>query len=560
MAHHVATPPRTSQSLSRRSTATLQRQSRHQSVDDVLALDQHPPASPFDEYGFEEIILPPASALTARTTTYSAHPTFDDNDSDDSDDSDKDDTALSSTNTFLERCRNTALSIPTASAALTQNPRASLQARAKSIASLVPTWANRPVNAIQENSPQTPSEPKPRTRSTFGDLFAGSSAPVNFGVSASPEKEKPAMDWGMGSKSTTRPVSNRTTTNLSMNSVSKFSWFGTKAFNPSPTPVPSSRPQSSSTSTSNLNHNTQPDPLLTLTPETALFPHGHLDPLDPSSFNTLLQNAQLSISALQNGYRRTQSEIQSSRAEVSAFKDEAEEAETRARHLKLQLDNMAARVAEQEKAMKALADELAQERLIRREEEEARKRSVVLLRSKSQQFGRENENIGFDRERKDERRESRGTSICDSGFESDAESTVESVFSRPGAGVERDLASPLTAATTPLSTLNEWESDEVEEKTRRPSLPQRSSMVFGAQRGTKKKGMSLEDYVDRRLSSGGVGEDARDGCRNCMGGGQTNAWNLVGELRAENNGLNSRVVELERSVEGCLDLVRGLGM
>ncbi|KAL9073414.1 MAG: hypothetical protein Q9157_004773, partial [Trypethelium eluteriae] len=269
-----------------------------------------------------------------------------------------------------------------------------------------------------------------------------------------------------------------------------------------------------------------------------------------------------------SGYRTKCNDAALARAEVSAQTDEAEEAETRARHLKRQLDDMAARVAEQEEAMRELAEQLAWERLVRREEEEVRRRSVMLVRDKSQQFEatveREREmEREMEREREGSRREgvSHGTSVCDSGFESDAdaESMVDSVFSRPG----NEVGSPMVG--TPLSTLNEWESDDVDttgfgevnrSKTTRPpsraSLGQRSAGL--GLTGKRKSGMNLEDYMERRLSGPSVSS-----CSNCNGGSQTNAWTLVSELRIENRGLNGRVSELERTMEGCLDLVAGFG-
>ena len=526
-------PPRAATSPpTRRSAASPERRSQ------ILGDPQYPPG--FDLNGFEDIILPPASALTSRTASYPTQPELES-------DEDDDIGAPSPNNTFLERCKNTALSIPTTSAVLTQNPRTALQARAKSIASLVPNWSNTRQEA-QSQIPHTHTEAKLQRKPTFVDLFAGSSAPVNIGVIPSPDKEKTSLDWD-NNDHMSRPTNKRTSTGMSSASSSRFSWFGGKVFHPAPTPISERRPQSASS-----------DALLDLNIDACLFPHGPVDRFDPASFNDLLRNAQTTIAKLQTGYRQKRGEAETARAEASAQTDEAEEAETRARHLKQQLDDMASRVAEQDTAMKALADQLAQERLIRREEEEARKRSVMLVRSKSQQSD------ALDRETADtmpsgNKRESGGTSLCDSGFESDAESSVESVFSRPATN---DLGSPLMAST-PLSTLNEWVSDDGEPATvenatklRLISVPSHKTSMGPRNAGLgvtgkRKSGVSLEDYMERRLSS-----PATQTCSNCHAGSQTNAWSLVSELRMENKGLNSRVADLERTVEGCLDLVAGL--
>src|SRR3546814_13961587 len=45
------------------------------------------------------------------------------------------------------------------------------------------------------------------------------------------------------------------------------------------------------------------DPLLTLDMQSALFPYGPVDPLNPASFNDLLSAAEALISTYQNAYR-----------------------------------------------------------------------------------------------------------------------------------------------------------------------------------------------------------------------------------------------------------------
>jgi hypothetical protein len=93
---------------------------------------------------------------------------------------------------------------------------------------------------------------------------------------------------------------------------------------------------------------TQPadtDPLLTLDFSTALFPLGPADPLDPSSFHDLLTHATSLLSTFQAAYRSQSTTLRDLRAEHAVQIDEREEAETRARHLKMQLDDMSGRLA-----------------------------------------------------------------------------------------------------------------------------------------------------------------------------------------------------------------------
>ncbi|KAI9661567.1 MAG: hypothetical protein M1821_008805 [Bathelium mastoideum] len=536
-------PKAMTSSPARRSTASPERRSRYHDITDQLhGADQHYPPG-FDLNGFEDIILPPASALTSQTSPPSMRQPFE------SDDEDEDVATLSSANTFLERCKTTALSIPTTSAALTQNHRTSIQARAKSIASLVPAWNSRQAGSSQEPILES-AEPKPRRTTTFGDLFAGTSAPINIGIIPSPSKEKPSMDFTNDSNSDSRPSHKRAATALSSSSTSKFSWFGSKPFNPAPTPTPSSHdlplshPSSSLAPSASYPTPPPPDPLLDLSFDAALFPHGPLDRLDPSSFNALLHAATSALTALHTGYRARYHETQTARAEVEAHAEEAAEAETRARHLKQQLDELAQRGAEQAAAMQDLAEELARERLLRREVEARQKRSVRLVREKHAAVHNEETAEG-------ERDES--YSGEDAGADTDAASSAgSSVFSRTREAGE--VGSPASSITTPLSMLGtEWAPDNGDTSSQRTRWSASSAGQVGS--GKPRPAMSLEDHVDRRLG----GSRLEDRCQNCQGGSQTNAWALVTELRRENKGLKGRVVELERSVEGCLDLVTGLG-
>jgi hypothetical protein len=90
--------------------------------------------------------------------------------------------------------------------------------------------------------------------------------------------------------------------------------------------------------------------------------------------------------------------------------DEVDETETRARHLKMQLDGMAAQVAAQERKADMLERMLVEERQQRKaEEEESRRRSIRVVR------GDENPNWKKTR------------TSSDSGFESEGD--ADSIFS-----------------------------------------------------------------------------------------------------------------------------------
>jgi hypothetical protein len=154
------------------------------------------------------------------------------------------------------------------------------------------------------------------------------------------------------------------------------------------------------------------DPLLNLSISNALFPHGPADPLDPTSFHDLVSTAESLISTFQSAYKARCTEVRDMRAEAAVQNDEIEEAETRSRHLKMQLDGMAAQLAAQQRKADMMERMLEEERSRRRQSEEIqdrRRTSIRLVRD-------DEEGANWKRSR----------SGSDSGFESDGDSVFSS--------------------------------------------------------------------------------------------------------------------------------------
>jgi hypothetical protein len=143
------------------------------------------------------------------------------------------------------------------------------------------------------------------------------------------------------------------------------------------------------------------DPLLHLDLKSALFPHGAPDPLDPSSFHDLLDNAGSLIARLQSAYKEKASALADLRQEQAAQIDEMDEAETRARHLRMQLEDISSRAADQERQFKLELEVERQKRLA----SEAQWKEAV------------REEPGITR-----RRQKSSSSASDSGFESEVDS------------------------------------------------------------------------------------------------------------------------------------------
>ncbi|KNG52592.1 hypothetical protein TW65_00193 [Stemphylium lycopersici] len=263
------------------------------------------------------------------------------------------------------------------------------------------------------------------------------------------------------------------------------------------------------------------DDLLNLNISQALFPHGPADPLAASSFHDLLTNAESLLSRYQTAYRQLSTALVDAQSEQSAQDDELDEAETRARHLKMQLETMATRADEQDEQMRSLMEDLAFERKARQEEEAARKRSLALIRASPQCEHTSCQDTAVRRHN----RISGSELSVDSGFESETETDGASVFSR----------NCLSPTGTDRSSVLDNDAHDSASKARKPTTLQRGSTVV-------EKGK-----VD--IAKGGWG------CSNCQGGAQSAVWGRLAKEREENRSLRLRVETLEEAVDGALNAV-----
>jgi hypothetical protein len=284
------------------------------------------------------------------------------------------------------------------------------------------------------------------------------------------------------------------------------------------------------------------DEICNLNIEAALFPPGSptsRDPFSPAAFKNLQTNAVGLLTRMQNAYRERVMTLKEWEAERGAQRDEIEEAETRAQHLKMQLEGMARKAQEQEKAMQQLMEELAAERRARMEEQTARDKGITIITEGSEL----SEDLGVDEDqrRRKWRKSATGTIRSDASVDTDEESAEsESVFSRS------------RSPTIPPST---FEGSSLDGYT-----PQHSRIRSLAPPKSKPE---QQMNAFQKIIKGMTGE-AEDGgpesCRNCKGQDASVAWDTVSLLRDENRHLKQRVGDLEVAVEGALDLVNGIGM
>ena len=364
------------------------------------------------------------------------------------------------------------------------------------------------------SSPQTEQGKRAAGLGRIADWFQGESDPINLFLLPSSMKDRPkaigTMSTSSIDSSTLQRKSFPQATRPKPPLIGRFSFFTSKP------PIPKS-PQSP-----DLN-----DEFIDLDINKALFPAGPADPFSPAAFKNLVQNAEGLLSRLQAAYKEQAITMRELTAEKDAQAEELAESETRAKHLKIQLDDMAAKLAKQDDIVMDLVDGLAQEKQMRREEEDARKRSVMLVgASRAKAFGHcypESPNAEVYLRRTD------SSLITDSGFESEGESVVDSVFSKG-----RDIMSNVSDSS--FSTCNSPDLYH--------NLPPRTP-PHGSHHHD-----SVLPYAVIRTQS----------CANCQGARSSQAWGMVLNMKEENRILNARLMQLEGALDGCLDLVTRLGV
>lgn len=340
--------------------------------------------------------------------------------------------------------------------------------------------------------------------------FKGESEPISIGVIPSPTKEKgdPLDNIAQSSsiRATNPPQRPNTAQAVPKPAMAKrFSFFSSKASLVKSTTLPDE-----------LN-----DELLEMDVGAALFPSEPPNPFSPASFKNLQQQAEGLLSRLQTAYKERTIALRDMMAEKETVTEESESVETRARHLKIQLDGMTAKFAEQDEAMMNLVDELAQEKQARREDEEARKRTIQVIGDvTSPSIGRGSL--------------SRSNTVSDSGFESEDDSSADSVFSRRN-GAQSPILSVSSASTANSPDI--YRTHEFQA----PASTAQLALLRLPQGQPAAKGLSVHS------------------CANCEGVRGSEAWNVVSILKEENEALKHRVGELEGALDGCLDVVGRLG-
>jgi hypothetical protein len=203
--------------------------------------------------------------------------------------------------------------------------------------------------AVQEPAQQALTK---RRSGGLAAWFEGSSAPVNIGL-VSPQKERldpveeTEQSEEMFSQSqnpvdnlTARPSRRPVLAGPNTSTMSKFNIFrrSTTSLVASPEDI---------------------ERLAELSVDETLFPHGRPDEYSPAAFKNLQMNAEGTIRRMQAAVREQRQSLRTITSTKNVQADELEAAETRNEHLKMQLEEMAARALEQEQMITEMRAQLA---------------------------------------------------------------------------------------------------------------------------------------------------------------------------------------------------------
>ncbi|KAJ5238916.1 hypothetical protein N7468_003535 [Penicillium chermesinum] len=362
----------------------------------------------------------------------------------------------------------------------------------------------------------------------LSDWFQGKSDPVDLGIRVRPDgvpdtlamespQRQPAVAAQHARKASAPPGSGR------------FSFFGLRRQVDQPPPDPAD------------------DEFLNFDVCAALsLPTSHSHP--DEDLDTLRQQATTVIRRMQEAYKQRTFAMHQALADQREKQDELEDTRARIDHFKTQLDGMAAKVLDQERAMQAMAEELEQEKQLRKREQ-SRSRSRMVRAAPEDEIP----SLVLQTPNRGSKRASHGTLTSDSGFESGDESIADSVFSH-----REGMESPTSAITAPspspslsqvaLSTPNAGPT------------PTQKNLVAATTTPTPTRSSTYDRVMNglaaTRLGSSLVGKSNQTNpCKNCYGVPANEAWSVMGILKDENRGLKTRLSELELVIDDCLSMV-----
>lgn len=374
-----------------------------------------------------------------------------------------------------------------------------------------------------KNPPWTETLPKKRAEGrtrVLSGWFQGKSDPVDLGLKMAPN----ASD-GRGADTRQSPVSH--TRQHSTPVTNRFSFFGLRR-QPSKPNLP----------------DPADDELLNLDITAALSTPD--SDSDDEAMDALRDHAGQVLRRMQDAYKQRTFAMQEALADKNDKQEELEETRLRVDHLKMQLDGMAAKVLDQEKAMQAMAQELEQEKRARKTESRSRCRTLRAVPADDDLPSME-----LRTPQRGGKRASHSTFTSDSGFESGDESIAESVFSH-----REGIESPTSTLNAPSPNMSHV---SLPTQTGPNPTPTIQKNLIAATNGPAPARSSAYDRVLKGLASTRLGSSFAasntPNCNNCYGVPASEAWSVMGVLKEENQGLKTRLGELEVVIDDCLGMV-----
>ena len=236
--------------------------------------------------------------------------------------------------------------------------------------------------------------------------------------------------------------------------------------------------------------------ILNLDIKGALQCQGQGDIFSPSAFQNFQQNAEGLIARMQIAYRQKVLAIHDIKVEQEVQKEELEEAQTRAHHLKTQLDSLGVQVDGQNNEIQRLMRELQEEKRLRQEEAE-RNRTIRFV----------NTDQPYDRRTRS--RASLGSTGSTPSMLSDTDSSSSDISD----ALAYDDSSATSSPLTPKSML--W--------------PQDRQLPLSSEQKLFEQTTHLPAQVDL-------------------------------DMLHENTALRSRVGHLEKELDNCLEILQGFGL
>ncbi|KAJ5958565.1 uncharacterized protein N7479_005715 [Penicillium vulpinum] len=273
-----------------------------------------------------------------------------------------------------------------------------------------------------------------------------------------------------------------------------------------------------------------------------------LDDTDDEALDALRDHADKVLRRMQEAYKQRTFAMHQALVDKNEKQEELEETRARVDHLKMQLDGVAAKVLDQEKAMQAMAEELEQERQMRKAEESHSRSCGIRTVHQDDDVP----SMALQTPRRGGKRASHSTFTSDSGFESGDESVADSIFSQ-----REGLESPTSTLTAPSPNMSQIALSTPTGPMPTPTIQKNLVAVTSAPPPPRSSAYDrvLKGLASTRLGSSFTGGNNTSNCNNCYGVPASEAWSVMGILQDENRGLKTRLGELEVIIDDCLGLV-----